>query len=229
MTRRIGIIAALEAELAPLVAGWTPAGHGVWRARRGATALAAAARGMGSARAEQTVLAAEAAMQSVGPLTALVSVGWAGASTCGVFPGNAYQVGEVLDMLTGERYATAGVPNPVILVTTDHVAGRKEKHDYAVNQAASLVDMEAATVARMARERQLPFYCWKALTAAKTDDLPDFAPFLDSERQLQTGRLARYAITHPRFLPVLVRMGRNSKSGATALRDTLNLWIDQEP
>jgi adenosylhomocysteine nucleosidase len=228
MTRRIGIIAALQAELAPLVEGWTRADQGVWRTRRGESNVVAAAKGMGAARAEQAVLAAEATLRSAGPLTALVSVGWAGASTCGVYPGNAYEVGEVLDILSGERYATAGVANPVILVTTDHVAGREEKHGYAVNQAASLVDMEAATVARMARERQIPFYCWKAITDTYTENLPEFAPFLDSERQLQTGRLARYAITHPRVIPALVRLGRNGRSGATALRDSLKLWMDQQ-
>lgn len=230
MSRRIGIIAAMRAELAPLVAGWTPAADGVWKTRRGEADLVAAARGMGAARAEQAVLAAEAVAASSsdgGPLTALVSVGWAGASTCGVFPGSAYVVGAVHDLLTGQRYATVEATNPVLLVTADHVAGRKEKHSFAVDLGASLVDMEAATVARMAQERNIPFYCWKAITDSNTEDLPDFAPFLDGERQLQIGRLATYAVTHPRVVPALLRMGRNGRSGAIALRDTLNAWIDQ--
>ena len=221
MTRRIGIIAALQGELAPLVKGWARAGDGMWQTHRSQIEVVAAAKGMGAARAEQAVLAAEA----TGTLTALVSVGWAGASTCGVHPGAAYEVGEVMDALSGERYATAAVANPVLLVTADHVAGREEKHSFAVNQGASLVDMEAATVARMARERQIPFRCWKAITDIATENLPDFAPFLDAEQQLRTGRLAAYAVTHPWVLPALLRMGRNSKSGAVALRDTLNQWI----
>ncbi len=223
MSRRIGIIAAMRGELAPLVEGWSRIEDGVWQTRRGDAEVVAAAKGMGAARAEQAVRATE----STGPLAALVSVGWAGASTCGVYPGAAYEVGEVLDIVTGEKYATSGVPNPVVLVTTDHVAGRKEKHSFAVNQAASLVDMEAATVARMAQERQIPFHCWKAITDIYTEDLPDFAPFLDGEKQLQTARLVRYAVTHPWFVPALLRMGRNGRSGAIALRDTLNAWIDQ--
>lgn len=221
MTRRVGIIAAMRAELAPLVAGWSSSAEGVWQSSRGDVDLIASAKGMGAARAEQAVLAAEA----TGALTELVSVGWAGASTCGVYPGNAYEVGEVLDILTGDKYATSGVPNPVLLVTTDHVAGREEKHGYAVNQAASLVDMEAATVARMARQRQIPFYCWKAITDIYTENLPDFAPFLNDEQQLQTGRLVRYVAAHPRFVPAMLRMGRNGRSGALALRDTLNTWL----
>ncbi len=226
MTHRIGIIAAMRAELAPLVADWKHVEEGMWQARRGDTEVLAAAKGMGGRRAEQAVHAIEAALGPGSPLTALVSVGWAGASTCGVHPGNAYEVGEVLDIQNGERYPTSGVPNPVILVTLDHVAGREEKHGYAVNQAASLVDMEAATVARMAKERQIPFYCWKAITDIYTENLPDFAPFLDGESQLQTGRLARYAALHPRWIPALLRMGRNGKSGAVALRDTLHQWIE---
>lgn len=223
MSSRIGIIAAMPAELAPLVRGWQRTADGTWQTRRGSTELVAVARGMGARRAEQAVLAAEA----TGPLTALVSVGWAGATTCGVHPGAAYEVGEVLDLVSNRTYATSGVPNPVKLVTADHVAGRKEKHRFAVEHAASLVDMEAATVARMAQERQIPFYCWKAITDLNTEDLPDFAPFLDQEQQLQTGRLAAYAVTHPRVLPVLLRMARNGRSGARALSETLNQWVSE--
>ena len=223
MTGRIGFIAALAGELKPFTRGWREQPDGTLRQHRGAVELVAVARGMGAARAAQAVAAAA----SGGPLTALVSLGWAGGTSCGVQPGTAYEVGEVIDPETGERYATAAVANPIKLVTTGHVAGRDEKRQLAETYGASLVDMEAATVAHLARELQVPFYCWKAVTDIATEDLPDFNRFLDAEQQLRTAQLATYALTHPQFAPALLRMGKNSKSGAEALGITLHRWIDE--
>ena len=63
----------------------------------------------------------------------------------------------------------------------------------------------------------IPFYCWKAVTDIATEDLPDFNYFLDQEKQLRTRQVAAYALTHPRYVAPLLRMGKNSKSGAEAL------------
>ena len=41
------------------------------------------------------------------PLNALVSMGWAGALSCGMQPGDAYVLNEVVDGATGERFATS--------------------------------------------------------------------------------------------------------------------------
>jgi adenosylhomocysteine nucleosidase len=136
-------------------------------------------------------------------------------------------VGEVIDAVRGERYAASTQASPIKLVTLDHIAGRDEKRRVAERYGASLVDMEAATVARLARIRGIPFYCWKAVTDIATEDLPDFNFFLDEERQLRTGRLATYALTRPRYMAPLLRMGKNSRSGADALGQTLRRWIDE--
>jgi adenosylhomocysteine nucleosidase len=223
MTYRIGIIAALAGELKPLVRGWSRQANGAFLAQREDVAAIAVAKGMGRARAEQAVAIAE----THGPLDALASIGWAGGASCGIQPGTAYDVGEVIDAVRGERYAASTQASPIKLVTLDHVAGRDEKRRVAERYGASLVDMEAATVARLARIRGIPFYCWKAVTDIATEDLPDFNFFLDEERQLRTGRLATYALTRPRYMAPLLRMGKNSRSGADALGQTLRRWIDE--
>lgn len=223
MSHRIGIIAALAGELRPLVAGWSQAAGGTFvREGNGVTAIAVA-RGMGSARAEQAVAVAEAS----GPLDVLVSIGWAGGASCGVQPETAYEIGEVIDVASGERYATAAATSPIVLATLDHVAGRPEKRQVAEAHGASLVDMEAAAVARLARQRGIPFYCWKAVSDIASEELPDFNLFLDGNKQLRTGRLAAYALTHPRYMAPLLRMGKNSKRGAEALAGALRRWIDE--
>jgi adenosylhomocysteine nucleosidase len=223
MTYRIGIIAALSGELKSLVRGWSQQPDGTFLTQRGEAAAIAVAKGIGAQRAEQAVAIAE----TYGRLDVLVSIGWAGGASCGLQPGMAYEVGEVVDPASGERYATPAVTSAIKLVTLDHVAGREEKRRVAETYGASLVDMEAAAVGRLARVRGIPFYCWKAVTDMATEDLPDFNYFLDQEKQLRTRQVAAYALTHPRYVAPLLRMGRNSKSGADALGQTLSRWIDQ--
>jgi adenosylhomocysteine nucleosidase len=223
MTYRIGIVAALFGELKPLVNGWSQQADGAFLTQRGHVAAIAVAKGIGAVRADQAVAIAE----TYGRLDALVSVGWAGGASCGVQPGMAYEVGEVIDAVSGERYATSAVASPIKLATLDHVAGQDEKRRFAESYGASLVDMEAAAVARAAHVRRIPFYCWKAVTDIATEDLPNFNYFLDQEKQLRTRQVATYALIHPRYVAPLLRMGRNSKSGADALGQALRRWIDE--
>lgn len=223
MSYRIGVIAALAGELNPLVRGWVRQADGAYLIQDGDVAAVAVAKGMGTDRAEQAVLTAE----SYGPMDALVSIGWAGGSSCGVQPGTAYEIGEVIDQATGARYVTAAAANPLKLVSADHIVGREEKRLLAETFGASLVDMEAAVVARMAHERGIPFFCWKAVTDIATEELPDLNLFLDQNKQLRMGQLATYAVTRPRHAATLWRMGRNSRSGAEALGKTLRHWIHQ--
>jgi adenosylhomocysteine nucleosidase len=223
MTYRIGIIAALSGELKPLVNDWAQQADGAFLTQRGNVAAIAVAKGIGAARAEQAVSIAD----TYGRLDALVSIGWAGGASCGVQPGTAYQVGEVIDVVTGDRYVTSAGASPIKLATLDHVAGRDEKRRIAENYGVSLVDMESAAVGRAAEIRRIPFHCWKAVTDIASEDLPDFNYFLDQEKQLRTRQVAAYALTHPRYVAPLLRMGRNSKSGADALGQTLRRWIDE--
>jgi adenosylhomocysteine nucleosidase len=157
----------------------------------------------------------------------MVSIGWAGGASCGIQPGTAYEVGETIDAASGERYSGSKAASPIKLVTLDHVAGREEKRRVAETYGASLVDMEAAAVAQLARARGIPFYCWKAVTDIATEDLPDFNYFLDQEKQLRTRQVAAYALTRPRYVAPLLRMGKNSRSGADALGQTIRRWIDE--
>jgi adenosylhomocysteine nucleosidase len=154
MTYRIGIIAALFGELKPLVSDWSQQADGAYLTQRGSVAAIAVARGIGVVRAEQAVAIAE----TYGHLDALVSVGWAGGASCGVQPGTAYEIGEIIDSVSGERYATSAAASPIKLATLDHVAGRDEKRRFAESYGASLVDMEAAAVAQAARARGIPLY-----------------------------------------------------------------------
>ncbi len=223
MSYRIGIVAALVGELNPLVRGWSRQPDGAYLSQRGDVAVIAVARGMGVVRAEQAITIAE----TYGSLDAMVSVGWAGGASCAVQPGTAYEIGEVIDAESGRRYTTGAVTSPIKLATLDRVAGREEKRRIAETFGASLVDMEAAAVGRLALSKGVPFFCWKAVTDVATEEMPDFNLFLDSEKQLRISRLAAYALTHPRYVAPLLRMGKNGKHGADAMGHALHRWIDK--
>ncbi len=226
MSARIGIIAALPGELRPLVKGWERLhiGRYHYRTERHGAEYIAVACGAGADRA---TLAVEAASAD-GPLTALLSVGWAGGLSCGVQPGVAYAVTEIIDPRTGERYATGTLTDsPLRLVSADHVVLSAEKRRLAESYGASLVDMEAATVARMAQIKGIAFGCVKVISDRATDEMPDFNRLMGRDGQLSMGRLAPHLLLRPRYWLAMVRLGRNSALGARVLARAVSEMMEQ--
>jgi adenosylhomocysteine nucleosidase len=231
--KSIGIIAAMPGELKPLVQGWkaltlpnASKGEAAWRGTLEGAECIAVCAGMGNQAAER---ACKIASQQAS-LTALVSIGWAGALSCGVQPGNAYVINEVIDGVTTERYATTqavGDGNRVglKLVTIDHVALPPEKRKIAEAFRAILVDMEAATVARYARARGLDFYCLKAVSDLAGEILPDFSQYTDPQGQLQLPALLAHVAIRPRYWPALARLGQNGKRGAVAIAAAMDSLV----
>src|SRR6202012_6265839 len=101
----------------------------------------------------------------------LASIGWAGSLSCGLKPPGAFVISEVMDGETGRLYPTASTGGQR-LVTLDHVARHDEKRKIAERYQAPLVDMEAATVARSAREQGFEVYCFKGISDGSKDQVP---------------------------------------------------------
>lgn len=227
--RRVGVIAALPGELKPLVEGWQSLpllgagkGEAAWTSQADGVECVAVYSGVGSAAATR---ACEIAMQG-GNLDALISVGWAGALSCGISPGNAYAVNEVVDARTAETFATkfpvhADTGVPLKLVTTDHIVQYTEKRQLAGLYKAVLVDMEAATVARFALARNIPFYCLKAISDEISDILPDFGRYTAPDGHLRIAPLLGHVALRPRYWPAMARLAQNAKSGARAVAGAL--------
>jgi adenosylhomocysteine nucleosidase len=216
----------MPGELKPLVQGWqqlraTP-GEGAWQGAISGAPCIAVYAGMGKDAARRAcTLAAQ-----VTPLSALVSIGWAGALSCGMMPGSAYVVNEVVDVATGEAFPTSSpfAPQdgaPLKLVTIDHVALAPEKRNLAEGYRAVLVDMEAATVARFARSHGTAFYCLKAVSDASGEVLPDFSHYTDNHGHLRLTALLAHVAFRPVYWPGLARIGRNGKRGAVAMAEAL--------
>lgn len=226
--KTLGLVAALPSELEPLTNGWKPAAAPAQVHLRhgsiGGWEIFAAAAGMGSAAATRACAALLAAAPPGTPLEALVSIGYAGSLSCGLRPPDACSVREVVDAATGEPFPAESLPGspaseirPQRLVTLDHVADPEEKRRLAEQHQATLVDMEAAAVARFARDHNLRFCCLKAVTDGPNEQLPDFSRFTTPEGQLRMPALVAWALVHPRSWGSLRRLGQNSRLAAREL------------
>jgi len=219
------IIAALPGELKPLVRSWA-ALESVdhvdgWQHPAGP--IFAFAGGMGAAAATR---AFARAYQVCEPLT-LLSVGWAGALLEETQPGSVIRASMVRDLNTGEMYSAEG--NGGLLLTTSRVASREEKHRLASTYSGSVaVDMEAATLARLALANGLGFRAIKGISDTLNEEIPDTNPFITPQGQFATARFIAHVATKPRYWGPLAQFGRQAKLAAENLCNAIADEIGME-
>jgi adenosylhomocysteine nucleosidase len=249
---RAAIIAAMAGELKPLVRGWqheSRNGVDLWRwgfveddGNPGEWVAACAGAGVVAATR------AFAEVEKDGPVSFVISTGWAGALSEEFKPGRAYRVSEVVDARTGERFETdsedrlprsqnrdpsassgqaLGHPG-VCLVTSSTVAGPAEKQRLATAYGAGMVDMEASAVARLAGMRQIPLACAKGISDGFADRLPDFNRFISDRGKFQLVRFIVFVLFRPWYWPALIRMGENSRKAVQGIRETLLDILDDK-
>jgi adenosylhomocysteine nucleosidase len=220
---RIAIIAALPGELKPLVKDWQRVatnGRGVkkWMFSRGADTWIAVCAGMGA----DAALRGYANAVSDGPVNMLLSVGWAGALHPETPPGTVQIPTIVIDAQTGEQFSLTEGKRKWRLVTTARVADDAEKTRLAATYpGAVLVDMEAATLARLADIHGIPLLCIKGVSDAAGATLPDLNPFIDRRGQMRMAQFLAYVAVRPRYWPSLLHLGKNSARAADAMRDLI--------
>jgi adenosylhomocysteine nucleosidase len=216
MAFKFAIVAALPREIAGLVRG-VPADaallrRGIHLYRLHEAVIVAA--GMGAHRA---ALAVEAALAASSPTT-LISVGLAGACTPHLAAGEVAEATLVIDAMTGERFATGFLADqPCVLVTTDAIAGIQEKARLAASYQASLVDMEAAAVARQALARGLGFRAIKAVSDANDSELASLTRFAGKDGSFRTTAFALHTALRPHQWTKTVKLGRDSSRALTNL------------
>ena len=217
---RVAIIAAMPAELKPLVRGWQHEcrnGVDLWRRRFDEGEWVAACAGAGQKAATR----AFAEVEKDGPISCVISIGWVGALIEEAKPGKAYKVSGVIDSSTGERFHVTQCSSECLVVTSPKVADAAEKKRLASTYGAALVDMEAAAVARLAGMRGIPFCCYKGVSDGFSEDLLDFNRFISPDGQFQMGRLLLYVLPRPWHWPALIRMGENSRKASQSIRELL--------
>jgi adenosylhomocysteine nucleosidase len=214
------LVAALAREIHPLVRGWKRESHASGVTVYSTEDAIAAFAGMGAARAE---LATSAAL-GLGPVRRIISVGFAGGLHAAMTGGFTRQIGEVIDAATGEVFKTErfGGPKPiadesVVLVTVSSVASPADKRRLRNQFSADLVDMEAATVARIAAAHGLPFSAIKAVSDEHDFDLPGMENFATAEGQFRELAFALHVAFRPALWRPALRMAQTSSTAAKNL------------
>lgn len=226
MMKHIAIVAALPAELKPLVRNWYHVrrnGVDIWRTLQPHAEWIAACAGMGQSAATR----AFAEIERLGPIDHAISTGWAGSIRSDASVGKAYRATAVFDMQTGERFFEPGrQSSDLTLVTSPRVVtGVNQKQRLAIEYNAALVDMEAAAIARLAAMRGIPFACIKGVSDGLEGNLPDFNRFISPQGKLVLPRLLFFVLPRPWYWPALIRMGENSKKASQAIRELLLQYL----
>jgi adenosylhomocysteine nucleosidase len=215
MSESVAIIAALPREVRVLVRGWETASPEknifVWTKDNAVVACA----GMGPERAKLAAMTAMAAM----PVTSLLSVGVVGACDPKLRPGDVVRAGLVIDARTGEQFGNSQFRQ--VLVTVPKIAGVKEKRLLFESYYASAVDMEAATVARIAEARGLYFSAIKTVSDGADFEMEELGQFTSADGQFREAAFTAYAAARPAMWRRLIGLGRNSKRAVDALTGVL--------
>lgn len=238
---KVAIVAALSRELLGLVKepgfGNPVRAGGLWRAEAPHTVLVTA--GMG---AERVTLAVEAALAS-GDVDLLVSAGLAGACEAMLEPGLVAEATEVVDARTGERYrtdATAGVlvdprygsrkevAKGIVLATAPQIVTVAEKTRLRLTYGASMVDMEAATVARLARAHGVRFRAVKGISDGHEFELGELSKFTGKRGEFLTARFAVHTMFRPWTWSKAMQLGKWSNLALGGLRGKLRQIIAEE-
>jgi adenosylhomocysteine nucleosidase len=232
MKGNIAIVAALEGELKPFVHGpsarkWRRRqaceGCSLWEYRHAGGCWIATCAGMGGVRASLAFAEAE----KIATIDAVCSVGWAGALDGAISAESVSSVSLVVDTNTGERFRPADSrPEWPVLATVTRVADEREKQRLAASYGAALVDMEAATIARIALGKGIPFHCFKAVSDDAEARLPNLNPFVAESGQLRMMPFLSHVAVRPSSWPGLIKLGRHSSAAAKNLAEALYEWLD---
>jgi adenosylhomocysteine nucleosidase len=163
-----------------------------------------AANGVGAARAAR-------ALETAPEADAVASVGFCGALDPGLRPGDVFVGVCVRTADTAYQALPLRAPLPHIsgvVWSSGRVAQTAPEKAELRGSGASVVEMEAAGVAREAGRRNLPFYCLKAVTDLADEDLViDFNGALRPDGHFDTMKILGSTIRRPLTgIPQLVRL-----------------------
>lgn len=224
MRSTLVIVVALRREIASFVAGWNHVTlmHDVSAFTRDHVAVVHA--GMGP---ERVALAVDAAVRTY-DVAALMTAGLAGGCDPSVRVGEILRPAEVIDARTGERFASAeSASSGGSLVSSVTIAGVREKRRLFDSYAARAVDMEAATVARLARAHGIAFKAVKAISDDAFFEMKELARFATQDGQFREAAFALYAVSRPPMWKRIRQLSANSRVALRALQVELQQEMEQ--
>jgi len=180
-----------------------------------------AANGPGPKLAREAMLAA---LEHGNP-DAVLSTGYCGALAGSLAVADIFVANRVIAPESGESFDAQCVDSeeiPGTLVSVDRVAATAAEKSELFRQGYSAVEMEAAGVAQVARERQLPFYCVRVVSDAAGESLPlDFNEFRDEAGRFRKPAIAAAALRSPSVAKNLMRLDRQCRAASEALGEFL--------
>ncbi len=220
MFKPIAIVGAMRHELGPLERrAKLRESDGVYLYELPSALLAVG--GIGRDNAQR---AAELAVREANPKI-LVSAGIAGALAPGLKAGDVVHAREVVDEATGDHYEALG--GDAVLVSALRVAGVQGKRRLALTFAASAVDMEAAAVARVARQHEIPLAVVKAISDDLEFPMPPIGRFVDTRGQFHVLAFAGFVAVRPKWWLPSVRLASNTQLAVKNLSEALRHLMEQ--
>jgi adenosylhomocysteine nucleosidase len=207
---KIVIIAALERELAPLISGWhrtevRTQNRTVRIYQKDDTLVAFGGIGGISAR-----IAAEAAYQHADRNVSLfISAGLAGALVPELKTGQVFIPESIISDSDNNTIETASGMGT--LVTVGAIAGAAHKKLFADKYHAQALDMEAFSVADVARIYNVDCIAMKAISDELDFDLPPLGRFVTDTGDFRTSAFVAYAAVRPWIWPTVMRLNKNSE------------------
>lgn len=210
---KLGIVAALEREVRPLLARWprrmvAQSGHDwpLWESE--SAVLICVGTGL-----ERAYLGTKVLVETARP-EVITSIGFAGGVGPDMAVGEIFVPSEVLRLSNGARYPTECGKG--LLATLEDVAGPEQKRDLAERFGVRAVDMEAAGVAKAAHEAGRRFLTVKAISDAVDDDVAFVGKFVQPEG-FHAERFVAHIAVRPRLWPAVARLARSSSLASKAL------------
>jgi adenosylhomocysteine nucleosidase len=218
-SKPVAVIVAMPVEVAPLLNGVKPEqvnGVDLFDLPNAVIAVG----GIGEKFARH---AAEVAIDHAQPKL-LLSAGIVGAISPQLKVGDVGRIRQVVDVATGTTYPTNG-GGDWVLATSQEVSDAAEKNQYLTKFGADVVDMEAAAVAQVAKERGLDFAAIKSISDDAEFDMPPLNRFIDNGR-FDTRRFLIYVALHPRWWGALGKIKKNSEIATEKLCEAVRHLIE---
>jgi adenosylhomocysteine nucleosidase len=221
---KLVIIAADQIEVAPLVHDWkhsrtTAQRHDIDVFENDQTVVAIAGMGPIAGRVAADVAYKHCAKDVCG----FISVGFAGALNANMKVAAIFEPKKIICAADDTEIANAAGAGT--LVSAGAVAGHEQKKMLAAKHAADAVDMEAYSVADVARIYGFPFRAIKVISDELDFPMPPMGRFLNEKGRFQTGSFVMYSAIRPWTWPTVWRLARNGRRASHALCERLKQEI----
>jgi len=218
MSLKVGIVSAMQREVAPMLKDWQEGlldyekrKYTVWRTDGAVYIQSGIVR-------DPAMFATRALVGNQQP-DILVSAGFAGALTRLLTVGESIAPGTVIDAKTGKKFNLHSGTG--VLVSASVIADEAEKTALAERYNAEAVDMEAAAVAQVAEEFGIPFCTVKTISDELGFPMPPLNAYVNEDGQLAMDRFAAHMAVRPGYWPSLMQLARNSKKASMELSSAL--------